>query len=981
MSTGARLFRGLSQRRKETRGTSFLCPGFNTTTDTIPAASALHGCVSLLSFDAQDNHLDHYRSLQHSRVSSHRTVASSVPGAAESAMALNGAQGVNGGSTAIVAIPSPAEEESFYTKLLGLADTVVSGKHAQFKLPPAAIEQLKASLALLNAPLAGGQQQVADNSLANGVAYSANAATNAQQYSTPTTSTFPGLPGLQPQQPHFVNSAPPSLTKATSGGLNPIFLEKSEVLVKAENRHKRQHIERDLQSQAAQSQGKRPGRDDQGAEAPSLDMNAIMLASAARELHVSGLKQSGRVDSEAASFDTNDYYSSQVESDWPSPESKGSDRAAGAVPADFESFGGPSGQSSFAKTFAMGKQPAVARGDHTSHGLANEYSAQLRNAYEVMDDDEDDEYTPPDVSALAGHDDDAGLEEGQIGSDDDDDYEPGEVTMDSNVPTPPQPARQVQQYSPKVIRNHLTHIAAPQPNRVSPLAVAKGPNLGGELELVNGRPEVVSHKYSARHNPNVSRASTVSPDNGLGGVNNKKRRPKKRKRDNEQQQAGGGRAKKKRERRAAPPSPAYHEPRIKDEPMSPPPFANIPEAQPFAQYAQRPAHYRPAEIDLVSPRHIPLPPSPYVPDPRTSGLRYEYAQPASPSAARVASPVSFRPVQRDTQDLRRVASMHYAQRPASPAQRTYSPAPQRTASMTYGDPRMSQAPVEVRYQEPPRAQDYHDPYGRRPQSPAVFNPPTAARKIVIDQYGNQYYAAEPEPAPAPPPPSYRASVAPVDRRPPPPAEVGYERAPSRAATAYAQPAYERADARMGPPPPKRRAVEEPAVQYVDANGYPVPMPEYSRPEVRYMEAPTSPVFQAPHTRYEMAPPPPRAAREPTSPVYAEPTSPAYAPTRSYSVRPEAPPAPQYSRQASVVPQQYARQASVAPQQYARPEAAPAPPARAMSVVPGYEQQPRAQLYAPAPQQQVRYVDQYGRDIVYQSDPRQAPPPPTEYRYQ
>lgn len=891
-------------------------------------------------------------------------------------MLNGGAHGVNGGSNVT---PSPAEEESFYIKLLGLADTVVSGRHAQFKLPPAAIQQLKASLALLNAPVAGAQQ-VAESSLANGVAYMANTSTNAQHYPTPTTSTFPGLPGLQTQQPHTVNGAPPSLVKATSGGLNPIFLEKSEVLVKAENRHKRQHIERDLQAQAAQAQGKRPGRDDQSAEAPSLDMNAIMLASAARELHVSGLKQSGRVDSEARSFDTNDYYSSQVQSDWSSPDSasKGSDRAAGALPADFESLGGPSAQSSFAKTSVMGKQPAVACDDHTPKDHASVYSAPLRFAYEVVDDDEDDEYTPPDVSALAGYDDDAGLEEGQIGSEDDDDYEPGEVTIDSNVPTPPQPARQLQQYSPKVIRNHLTHIAAPQPNRVSPLAVAKGPNLAGELELVNGCPEVVSTKYSARNNANASRYSSASPQIGTGGVHNKKRRNKKRKRDTELNTANG-RAKKKRERQAAPPSPVYSGPRVKDEPMSPPPFADVPETRTFARYVDRPAHYRPAEIDLMSPRHIPLPPSPYVPEPRASGLRHEYAQPASPSAARMGSPLSSRPVQRDTQDLRRVASMHFAQRPASPTQRTYSPAPQRTASMAYGDSRLSQAPTDVRYQEPIRVQEYHDPYGRRPQSPVQMPPPTAPRKIVIDQYGNQYYAAEPEPAPAPPPP-YRASVAPIDRRPPPP-EIAYERAPSRAAAAYVPPSYERIDARMAPPPSKRRAVEEPLIQYVDANGYPVPAPEFSRPEIRYVEAPASPVYQPPQPRYEMPPPPPRSAREPTSPVYAEPTSPAYAPSRSYSVRPDVPHVPQYTRQASVVPQQYARQASVAPQHYARPEVGHAPPARAMSVVPGYEQ-PRAPLYAsaPPPQQQVRYVDQYGREVVYQSDPRPAPPP-TEYRYQ
>ncbi|KAF2213321.1 hypothetical protein CERZMDRAFT_105943 [Cercospora zeae-maydis SCOH1-5] len=872
-------------------------------------------------------------------------------------MALNAVvQGMNS-----TVAPSSAEEEAFYNKLLGLAGAVVSGKHAHFKLPPAAVEQLKASLASLHAP-APSAQQVAASTLANGVAYSANASTtNTQQYPTPGA---PSLPGLHTSHTPFVNGAPPSLTKATSSGLDPIFLEKSAVLIKAENQHKRQHIERDLQAQVAQ--GKRPGRDE-GAEAPSLDMGSILAAAAAREPHVSGLKYSGRVDSEASSFDTNDYYSSQVQSDWSSPQSasKGSDRAAGALPADFESLEGPNAQS-YAQTSASGKQPAVARDDPiTIHA----YSAQLRNAYEIVDDDEDEEYTPPDVPAFTGFEEDGGMEEGQIGSDDDDDdYEPGEVTMDSNVPTPSRPSRQVQRYSPKVIRNHLTHIAAPQPSRVSPLAVVKGPNLGGELELVNGRPEVVNHKTNNRHNPNASRASTASPQNGVG-ISSKKRRNKKRKRDLEQQQPAGGRAKKKRDRHAAPQSPAYQEPRIKDEPVSPPPFAGMPDVQP---YAQRPAQYRPAEVDLVSPRHIPLPPSPYVPDPRSSGLRYEYAQPASPAVVRVASPAAFRPVQRDNHDLRRVASIHYAQRLPSPTRSALSPPPQRTVSMTYGDPRMPQAPVEVRYQDAARA-DYHDPYAARPHSPAVVAAPPPTR-IVVDQYGNQYYAAEADPAPAPPPPAYRASAAPIDRRPGPP-ETGYERAPSRAAPSYAPPAYERVDARLGPPS-KRRAVEEPNVQYVDANGFPLPTPQYHRPEVRYMEAPTSPMYQQPpQPRYDMAPPPAPSAREQTSPVYAEPSSSGYPSTRSYSVRPEVPAAPQYARHASVAPQQYARQASVAPPQFARSDAPPAPPARAMSVMPGYEQ-PRAYAQAPQP---VRYVDQYGREIVYQTDSR--PPAPPEYMYQ
>ncbi|EME86099.1 uncharacterized protein MYCFIDRAFT_210408 [Pseudocercospora fijiensis CIRAD86] len=275
-----------------------------------------------------------------------------------------------------------------------------------------------------------------------------------------------------------------------------------------------------------------------------------------------------------------------------------------------------------------------------------------------------------------------------------------------------------------------------------------------------------------------------------------------------------------------------------------------------------------------------------------------------------------------------------------------APPPETQQVRYYEQP--GEAVAYVRERSPPRLQEYHDPYSARALSPVSMPPPAALpRRIVVDQYGNRYYAADPEPGP---------SGAPVDRRAP---EPGYERAPSRMARAYGSSnqaaIYEQADARMAPPPPRRQYPDEQTVRYVDANGYPVQ--QYgTRAEVRYMEAPTSPLYQAaPTSRYDMAPPPAPPAREQTSPVYAPPA-------RSYSVRPEAPPAQQA----------YDRQASVAPVQYIRQEAPP--PTRAMSAMPGYEQA-RTSSYAPA-LQAVQYVDQYGRPI-YPSEVRQAPAP--EYR--
>ena len=871
---------------------------------------------------------------------------------------------VNGTTT-----PSTLEDEEFYDQLLRLRDVVLAGQHAHFKLPQAAIEQLKASLIV---PDAGSQL----NGAVNGAAFATN---QTQLQGTPSLPQF-GVPGLHALTTPFVNGAAStySAKPSSSAGLDPIFLEKSDSLVRAEGQLKRQRLERDLQAQVEQRKHSSRGEKDSGADAPSrIDIDYVLLSALERVKPVSGLVDTGKEDS--TSFDENDYYSSQIQSDWSSDasSSKGSDRAAGAFTADFERLDGVAQHAS--TTF--GKRPARAS---SSKDRPRVYANKPDDVYEVPD--EDDEYTPPDATAFDSFREDGAavmeLQQATPPDDDNSEYEPGEITQDSTVPTPQYPTQQPVQPSPRVpvIRNnHLTHIAAPQPNRVSPLATAKGPSL--ELELVNGRPEMVQKHQQHQNHSMHSRVSTASPSGtGVNGGSGKKRRSKKRKRDQEP----AGRAKRRRERQAAvqsPVSPVHQEPYIKDEPMSPPPFANVPESRPYGQqYAQ----YAPAQIDLVSPRNAQQPQ--YAHETQVSGLRYEYAQPASPVVVRMASPSAPRPVQRDTQDLRRVASLHYAQRPASPPQqRAYSPVgPYLTASMNYGDPRLAQpAPQReerdspYNYQEqqvqdptqyaraersrsPPRLPEYRDSYAGRAASPALMPPPAPPpRRIVMDQYGNRYYAAEPPPAPAPTP---RASMAPNERYAQP--EVVYERAPSRMSAAYAQPAtqYDVAESRMAPPPPSRRqAAPEQQIEYVDANGYRVR--EYSSRAVetpRYVEAPTSPLYQ-PARGYEQMPPPSAVpAREATSPVYIP---------RTYSVRPEDP--------QQQVPTGYIRHASVAPMPNARQDAPP-PAARAVSMMPSADYgapQQRTYVQAAAPPS-VRYVDQYGNE-VFPREVRQV----SEVRYQ
>ena len=865
---------------------------------------------------------------------------------------------------------SRAEDEELYDKLLELRDVIIAGKHPEFKLSESAIAELKASVTSRSIQYDTNPLPQLNGSI-NGPAFATNQTQLPQSLSFPT---FTGLPGLQASSTQFPSGPSPTAVAKTihATTLDPIFLEKSDSLVRAEGQLKRQRLERDLQSQLDRS--KHAPRDkDQTTDAPShIDVDLVYLSALQRVKPVSGLKEADKLGRAASSsFDENDYYSSQVQSDWSSEggSSRGSDGAAVAFTADFERLDGDAVASShYSKHSSSGKalpgsslaEPAVIDSQD------DEY--EPGEVFEI--EDEDDDYTPPDASAFDSSRNHVSRGDAPMVTppeDDNSDYEPGEIT-DSNIATPAQPVLQPAQKSPNVpiVRNHLTHLVAPQPNRVSPLATAKAQTI--ELELVNGRPEVVQ-KPAPRSNYPYSRATTASPSgNGVSG-SGKKRRTKKRKRDLEPTV----RSKRRRERPNPLDEQYDQEPYIKDEPMSPPPFASVPEAPQYSrQYVQR----RPADLDLNAAR--PAPQFQYVPEDSRPGLRYEQPQPASPSVIRVASP-AYRHVQRDTQDLRRVATLHHAYQPQSP--RTYSPAaPQRTVSMTYGDSRGQSGlrpeanghapyanspaqdppyyPRAERSRSPPRVQEYRGPYSERVASPALMPPPppAPARPVVVDQYGNRFYLEEPAPSSAAMPPP-RASIAPAERRSH--AEMVYEPATNRSSAAYAP--YTPADPRMAPPsaPSRRQALPEHQPEYVDAQGYSARGYTLRPAEpTQYAPAPTSPRYQE-IRGYEPMPPPPAAAREPTSPVYV---------SRSYSNRPEEP---------AQQPASYMRHASVAPTQYVRQDAPP-PQMRAMSVMPGLEYKAPAQpqrSYVQAPQN-VRYVDQNGNE-VFPSQVRQV----SEFRYQ
>ena len=541
------------------------------------------------------------------------------------------------------------------------------------------------------------------------------------------------------------------------------------------------------------------------------------------------------------------------------------------------------------------------------------------------------------------------------------------------------------------------HVAAPQPARISPLAVSRVPGLdqhaGRRVEpgrFLSPRTQV-SQIAPGRLNERIaSEESTTSPRNsGQQSPTNpstKKQRTRQRKRKREAEAAE--KTRKKPQERAIAKSP---EPYIKSEPVSPPPFANMSELQPGKSRSLNQLH---PDVEIVSPREFqPRRRQPYYQQaPRPQSLRY--ASPASPAVVQITSPGGYARPKRDDQDLRRVASLHTAQRQRSPA---HSPvAPYRTVSQPHLDQptppsaryraesgiRPSQYGRSERSMSPPQLRMARDPYMQRVESPGLMPPPPPPpRRIVVDQYGNKYVAAEETPAPMPPPPPAhgpRMSVAPQI---PHEVEVAYERAPSRASVAYApQPQHMvHDDGRMPPPPPSmRRVVVQPEAETLDYRAY--RQREYSRhPEPQYYRE--EPVYMRDGL-------PGHAPAQTFAAYPADHGAPA-GHGRAYSVRPDAETIRYVSRAPSVMPQpeyvrmpesagpaQGIRAVSVAPGSdygrmaeprytYQYPQAYPmAPPAGR-----GYMEDDSPRATAPPPPRQEVYVDQYGREVrrvpVYQ----------------
>lgn len=651
--------------------------------------------------------------------------------------------------------PSVYDVEAQYEKILRLRDDIFADKHPKLKLLKQVPPVSKAS-----APAP---------SLVNGVPKpSPKASVPAQNgasraHISQVVAPAPKSSAIQPKQ----NAVP------GSSGIDPIFLKKSDVLVRAEIQQKRQRIERALDEQLIQKRVH--ARQNVLDEYALPDFNVSEVLRKAQEIvkPVKVLVQNtaDRIASSSDSFDENTFYSSQMDSlsEGTDPLAKKpveAERQEGMSPQPMDIDSGDADEPASSRSQkrisdSTSERDPISKGPISQQEQIAQLEEEIRrlkgqdhrkipaNAQENEIPDEP-PYSPPDVRASPPIQPNTNLASASIAQQTHRQARPRR----SSKALEPQ-AREFLRHaeaaaSPvpndvRIVRNHITSPLAPQPARVSPLAVAKEPPLS----------QVRNNRQQNRDGPAGLEAGSNrrSPNQPVQTINSRKRR-----RGTNSGEAGRNVAAR---REAASP-----EIRIKPEPISPQPH-------PAALGAWRPPRreevHRPVVIDTASPRQAPV--ERIIQQPQRSE-RHEpmYAidqgMPSTPNGYGNERYIEVR----EDPDPRRVVSARKVRAPMSPGaqyfgaqthsvraasqvflpQSAYDPRQNRSSSQMYV-PQVSQdigrqqrAPIQplplsaYAPQSPsPLPQHIQRPSPRQ-GSIAMAPPP---RRIVVDQYGNRFVEA------------------------------------------------------------------------------------------------------------------------------------------------------------------------------------------------------------------------------------------------
>ncbi|MCJ1464799.1 hypothetical protein MMC07_003412 [Pseudocyphellaria aurata] len=681
-----------------------------------------------------------------------------------------------------------------YETLLSLRGEIYANTHPRLNVPVQPPKQGMNHASGLSKPsprLQNGDHKLPSSAMPNGVHKPRK-----DTHPTPPQSKSVHAPVSQPVASTYKapNTQLPASSRPASGssGLDPIFLTKSEVLVKAELHQKRQRIERAL-DELNQNRVMARQRLFEQAALPSFDVTKVLQDAQQIVKPINPVENNATnpTPSPSDSFDEKDFYSSQmndsttdevddsgtkwrssracryfvdgecrhgdactfshdpalkqrVETDGPQAmeiDSVNADEQAPSRPNNVLPSASTNEQSKSAATLQLDRIARLNHIEKLEEQLRNLKSQDSAMPHDQLGDSgsapDEPAYSPPDAGDLVGV--------RQVGREKAGEAGKSKLRDTGESRAPALLEKKSREYvvrrdriphSPlssdvRVVRNHITSPVAPQPARVSPLAVARVSQLHQEQRVFsdsNGTSQGSGGEaVSARQSPRIP----------LG---------KRRREIDFHDRARNVMPRRDRD------SPEI---RIKEEPVSPPPFAEPSEVWPPRQ---RKGVSKPVYVDTESPRFRDQEPVMYQPK-STEQVSHSYLaderRPTTPIARRVLSRNGHHLGAHEEQDLRRVLSARQIRVPRSPLEQ-YAP-PQsssaRAVSQVYypqPDPAVSLQPrASVQPQQIISHIDRDQslsPVARARFSPTIRGPLTMAppaRRIVIDQYGQRYEAPLP----------------------------------------------------------------------------------------------------------------------------------------------------------------------------------------------------------------------------------------------
>ncbi|KAM3077115.1 hypothetical protein ACMFMF_005030 [Clarireedia jacksonii] len=669
---------------------------------------------------------------------------------AQGAVALVPTNGTNG----VTLTADNIREIKEYEKIIHFRDAVLAGTHPRVKIP---------------AHLVGVGKQ------------SSNAAHNLSSPSTSTTranaqaaneSSFVSNSNMSPinNRPAAMNGLLPKSQASSMPGksmkseINPILLEKSDDLIKAEIQLQRQRLERALREQMDQHRLAQKALLQTSESLPNFDL-AEVLQKALTIVHpATAAEVEPSVGAGSDSFDENSFYSSQHDT----PEPFGSSHShketlSGQVRGEASAYE-PSAQVNLTNNY-IGDNDLVMTG--TSLPKDNHLATQSHSQSQFTPSGRD-TYSP----SQPFNDYHGKSHEEPTNTSSKQSRPSGMQTIDRAALPRAAAENNVQRAlghnnTAPVVRAHDLSPVAPQPARVSPLATARDPPiLRDPLPQNEAQPaQVVALRNTA---PGLS--SVENSPSGAKASEKKKGKKKRRK------TADGGQAE-------TPDSPY-----IKPEPRSPSPFGVAPLPRPPKR--QRQSGQYTSELNYDEPRYEPveaLHEEPKRYEEVRAAPRYEERYVDRYADVRRPEPI-YQRLERDDVEYQRIdGGGQYTRRQLSPVYALPYSRPIREGSHAVLDRQVIEGPRYYMERERPvlpsasvrpeaDRERSRSPIMRERRSPVPMGPPRQPVRIVVDAYGREYI----DPGPAPP---IRQSVAPAIRHHD--GEVYYERAPTRTVSSRA----------------------------------------------------------------------------------------------------------------------------------------------------------------------------------------------------